>query len=320
MSGPPPPPRKKRLQNEAVKSDSSTGRQNQKPALKIYSIPDLDKIPETSIGKGVHMRGDLHFDRLLRIDGSFVGNLHSKGNVIVGETGSFKGDMINLKTILVDGGKIEGNIVVDSVIAINSATIVGNITCKTISCDRNVTIRGRMNIHNLAPELIDSNGEIVLDSEELVLAKKAADAARAAETDHFNLDDIDAVKSSDSSLVVTTVLPTQDHGSYDSPPVQSGAVLEESSTVISAINNTTVDATPLAPVATNSTVAIDDSSNTVIASTILEEGKLDDIIQPAVPISGSIDSEMSVDVAGDNTKDVVESQEGKGVEEDITAT
>ena len=168
MSGPPPPPRKKRLPNDAVKSEI-VGRQTQKPAPKVYSIPDLDKIPETSIGKGVHMRGDLHFDRLLRIDGSFIGNLHSKGNVIVGETGSFKGDMINLKTILVDGGRIEGNIVVDSVIAINSATIVGSITCKTISCDRNVTIRGRMNIHSLAPELIDSNGEIMLDSEVMFL-------------------------------------------------------------------------------------------------------------------------------------------------------
>src|SRR5689334_18920541 len=61
--------------------------------------------PETIIGEKVIIKGYLSFERLLRIDGSFEGELVSKGKLIVGPTGSVKAD-ITLEEAFISG-KVE---------------------------------------------------------------------------------------------------------------------------------------------------------------------------------------------------------------------
>jgi cytoskeletal protein CcmA (bactofilin family) len=53
----------------------------------------------------------------------------------------------------------------DAVIVISAGTVVGDIVCKQFSCDSNVIINGRVNINRLAPEIIDRNGEVVIEVE-----------------------------------------------------------------------------------------------------------------------------------------------------------
>jgi cytoskeletal protein CcmA (bactofilin family) len=177
MSGPPPPPRKRRPQGHVDHSRQQQQQQQQhplrpqqpkatQPALaEAYGVYGLDRPPETSIGKGVRIQGELRFDRLLRIDGTFTGNLRSRGSVIIGPTGTFVGDMMDISVVLVDGGKINGNLTADAVIVISAGTVVGDIVCKQFSCDSNVIINGRVNINRLAPEIIDRNGEVVIEVE-----------------------------------------------------------------------------------------------------------------------------------------------------------
>ena len=62
---------------------------------------------------------------------------------------------------------MNGNIVVDNLVARSGSIIKGNITCKSLSVEQYVTIIGRANIHTLAPEYIDHNGDIIIDAPEV---------------------------------------------------------------------------------------------------------------------------------------------------------
>ena len=41
----------------------------------------MDELPETAIGEGVDIRGELQFERQLRVDNTFEGRLNSNGTV-----------------------------------------------------------------------------------------------------------------------------------------------------------------------------------------------------------------------------------------------
>lgn len=204
MSGPPPPPRRsKSLKPKTITNNNSNdiivgsgfnvakSASSASPTLSIDTVPltmtpsisvnqlhivynnqeevpDVDiidsMIPESVIGEGVNIKGDLHFDRLLRIDGSFDGTLISSGDLIIGPYGYLNSNLKDIATCYVLGGTIKGSVSVDNLILKRGSTIKGNITCKTITSEQYVTIIGRANIHPLAPEYVDANGNIIIDA------------------------------------------------------------------------------------------------------------------------------------------------------------
>ncbi|CAM9459500.1 unnamed protein product, partial [Choristocarpus tenellus] len=56
--------------------------------------------PETTIGPNVHMKGELSFQRLLRVDGSFTGKLDSQGDLIVGAEGLIRGNIEGMGEVI----------------------------------------------------------------------------------------------------------------------------------------------------------------------------------------------------------------------------
>lgn len=62
---------------------------------------------ESFISQGVEIKGDIISQGSIRIDGSVDGKLNIKGDLIVGEKGKVKGEVITGNLIL--AGKIEGN-------------------------------------------------------------------------------------------------------------------------------------------------------------------------------------------------------------------
>lgn len=101
--------------------------------------------PETTLGEGVTFRGELTFERLLRIDGTFEGELISKGKVIVGPKGKVKADL-SLQEAIVEGSVV-GNITVEDRLELRGeASVTGDITAKSLSCDEGVTIIGYVNV------------------------------------------------------------------------------------------------------------------------------------------------------------------------------
>ncbi|WP_201456807.1 polymer-forming cytoskeletal protein [Chlamydia sp. 17-3921] len=101
--------------------------------------------PETTLGEGVTFKGELAFDRLLRIDGTFEGILVSNGKIIVGPKGVVKAD-IQLQEAIIEG-VVEGNVTVSGKVELRGEAMVkGDIQATTLSVDEGVRILGYLAI------------------------------------------------------------------------------------------------------------------------------------------------------------------------------
>lgn len=109
-----------------------------------------EEAPETTLGEGVSFRGQLSFERLLRIDGTFEGELLSQGKIIVGPKGKVKANL-SLKEAIIEG-KVEGNLTIQERLELRgSASICGDIRAKNMIVDEGVTIIGFVEITNQIP-------------------------------------------------------------------------------------------------------------------------------------------------------------------------
>lgn len=151
--------RQQQQQQLLHQNDSPPMTPTYQPVRSKVSIVDAE--PETTIGVAVKMRGELSFERLLRIEGEFEGKLISKGSLVVGAKGVLTGPVENMKEVHVVGGKIIGNITVEKLVLRDKAQVFGNITAKTVKIDPDCVVIGKLNINPQAPELINEKGEIV---------------------------------------------------------------------------------------------------------------------------------------------------------------
>lgn len=101
--------------------------------------------PETIIGEGVSITGTLAFQRMIRIDGSFEGEMVSEGKLIVGPKGFVKAEL-NLQEAFISG-KVEGDIhVKERLVLRGRAEIRGDITAAALSVDEGVSIMGKVHV------------------------------------------------------------------------------------------------------------------------------------------------------------------------------
>lgn len=114
--------------------------------------------PETTLGEGVSFKGELTFERLLRIDGTFEGILVSKGKIIVGPQGYVKAN-IELEEAVI-AGVVEGNITVTGRVSLQGrAMVTGDIQAGSLCVDEGVRLCGYVSIQG-AP----SNEQEEIDS------------------------------------------------------------------------------------------------------------------------------------------------------------
>ena len=147
---------------------SPIGRHNKYQSKVItFTDPIEDMVPESIVGDGVEIKGELEFERLLRIEGTFEGTLISQGDIIVGRFGTLIGDVIGVRTLYIMGGKVVGKVQVDNLICRKGTVLRGDVSCKSLSCEQYVTLEGACNVHPLAPEIVDPNGDILIDVPEI---------------------------------------------------------------------------------------------------------------------------------------------------------
>lgn len=112
----------------------------------ISKTPFQGEIPDTTLGEGVIFKGELTFERLLRIDGHFEGELLSEGKLIVGPKGIVRSN-VKMREAVIEG-KVEGNITVTERIELRGeAYIVGDIKARFLSVDEGVTIVGHVHVN-----------------------------------------------------------------------------------------------------------------------------------------------------------------------------
>lgn len=114
--------------------------------------------PEIVIGENVEINGDLEFNKLLQLNGVFSGNLlvnNKKGNLRIGKSGKYIGDILNLDIIVIYG-TVLGNINGDYVHLYN-AIVNGNIICKSLSIlGDKCNINGSINVCPVHEEIAHS--------------------------------------------------------------------------------------------------------------------------------------------------------------------
>lgn len=101
---------------------------------------------ETILAEGVMVKGELRFDKQLRINGSFEGSLQTSGKVVVGSTGMIKGD-IHLDEAEIHG-KVIGNIHVQKLVVAATAQIHGNIYVQSVDFQKGAKLIGQIYIEN----------------------------------------------------------------------------------------------------------------------------------------------------------------------------
>ncbi len=101
--------------------------------------------PEAILGESIKVKGELVFEKFLRIDGEFEGELVSQGKIHIGPTGRVRSN-VELREAIVEG-TLEGNIIVrDRLELRGSAKIIGDIQARLLSIDEGVTIEGQVRV------------------------------------------------------------------------------------------------------------------------------------------------------------------------------
>lgn len=114
-------------------------------AFEVADEEQKEEEPETVIATGVSIKGTMSFQKLIRIDGNFEGELLSSGKLIVGPSGSVKAN-INLEEAFISG-KVTGDITVKKRLVLRGrAEVRGDVTAPLLSVDEGVSIIGILNI------------------------------------------------------------------------------------------------------------------------------------------------------------------------------
>lgn len=100
-----------------------------------------EKKLEVILGKDSFFKGDLESPGGVRIDGKFDGNIKSKGNVEIGQTGNFTG-VINATAVVV-GGVINGNVFADKRLEVlSTGKIYGDVKTQLFKLDEGAIFEG----------------------------------------------------------------------------------------------------------------------------------------------------------------------------------
>ena len=80
----------------------------------------------TLLAKGVHLKGEIRVEGTVRIDGRLEGEIHTKGQVIVGEDGLVQGTVA--AGTVVTSGRIKATVTaVERVQLLKTAIVIGDI-------------------------------------------------------------------------------------------------------------------------------------------------------------------------------------------------
>ena len=116
------------------------------------------------ISNGTEITGDVRSQGDIRIDGVLIGNLTTKGKVVVGSTGKVKGE-VSCKNSEVSG-IIEGKINVSQLLTLKTAsTINGDIITNKLSIEPGARFTGNCNMSD-GNEPKTSTGKPVAKPEE----------------------------------------------------------------------------------------------------------------------------------------------------------
>lgn len=95
----------------------------------------------TLIGNGSFIKGNVHVNGFIRIDGDIDGDLDTDGAVIISERAKIRGNLTAKSAII--GGIVLGDISAkEGVKLLSTSAVIGNIITKKVQMEENVIFHG----------------------------------------------------------------------------------------------------------------------------------------------------------------------------------
>jgi cytoskeletal protein CcmA (bactofilin family) len=95
----------------------------------------------TLLARGVQLKGEIRVEGTVRIDGRLEGQIHTKGQVIIGEDGLVQGT-IEAGTV-VSSGRIKAKVMaVERVQLLKTAILIGEVHCPVLMMEEGAKIQG----------------------------------------------------------------------------------------------------------------------------------------------------------------------------------
>jgi cytoskeletal protein CcmA (bactofilin family) len=95
----------------------------------------------TLLAKGVHLKGEIRVEGTVRIDGRLEGEIHTKGQVIVGEEGLVEG-LVAAGTV-VSSGRIKATVsAVERVHLLKTAVFIGEVRTPVLMMEEGAKMQG----------------------------------------------------------------------------------------------------------------------------------------------------------------------------------
>lgn len=100
----------------------------------------------TTLGSDTNFKGTMTFEKPLKIDGKFDGELTTKGSLIVGQSGEVHAD-IRVGDIIING-QVSGNIAADGKVQLNpTASLIGDIKAARLAIAEGATFVGNCDVN-----------------------------------------------------------------------------------------------------------------------------------------------------------------------------
>jgi cytoskeletal protein CcmA (bactofilin family) len=116
-------------------------KQEQEQMKKPVAIDKADI--KAFLGPGSRFEGKLTFDEMVRLDGSFTGEIRSSDTLVVGETAVIEGD-IHVGALILSG-RFTGNICATSMVELRApAQVEGSIQAPVLKIEEKVIFNGEI--------------------------------------------------------------------------------------------------------------------------------------------------------------------------------
>ena len=102
-------------------------------------------IVNTVIGDDTSIKGVLHSQRSIRIEGSFEGEINSQGEIYIGQSSKVKATLIAKHVVV--AGEVIGNIeAIKSLHILKTGRVYGNISGDELKIDEGGVYKGKVNM------------------------------------------------------------------------------------------------------------------------------------------------------------------------------
>lgn len=120
----------------------------------------------TLIGSGTTLKGDIHSNSDLRIDGTLIGNVHSSAKVVIGANGVVEGDISGNQADI--NGKVSGNVRTRDLLQLRGdCNIKGNLYAGKLEVEPSAVFNGEC---HMGTNVVEMNSVTAAEQKQVALS------------------------------------------------------------------------------------------------------------------------------------------------------